>query len=44
MPDEDRLMRPAKVLFAYSRLYLFGIFAAYLADSMFGKIFSMGVA
>jgi protoheme IX farnesyltransferase len=44
MPDGDRLMRPAKVLFAYSLLYLFGIFAAYLADSMFGKIFSMGVA
>ena len=27
-------MKPAKALFAYSLLYLFGIFAAYLADSV----------
>ena len=44
MADEDRAMKPAKALFAYSLLYLFGIFAAYLADSMFEKIFATGVA
>ena len=27
-------MKPAKALFAYSLLYLFAIFAAYLADSV----------
>ena len=32
MPDGDRAMRPAKALFAYSLLYLFAIFTAYLAD------------
>ncbi len=32
MADGDRAMRPAKALFAYSLLYLFAIFAAYLAD------------
>jgi protoheme IX farnesyltransferase len=34
MPDGDRSMKPAKAMFAYSLLYLFGIFAAYLADSV----------
>ena len=34
MPDGDRVMKPAKMLFAYSLLYLFAIFAAYLADSV----------
>ena len=34
MRDEDRVMRPAKSLFGYSLLYLFGIFAIYLADSV----------
>jgi protoheme IX farnesyltransferase len=34
MPDGDRAMKPAKAMFAYSLLYLFGIFAAYLADSV----------
>ena len=32
MSDGDRAMRPAKALFAYSLLYLFAIFAAYLAE------------
>jgi protoheme IX farnesyltransferase len=34
MPDSDRVMRPAKALFGYSLLYLFAIFAVYLADSV----------
>ncbi|RUM97225.1 protoheme IX farnesyltransferase [Pseudaminobacter arsenicus] len=34
MPDGDRLMKPAKALFGFSLLYLFVIFAAYLADSI----------
>ncbi|WP_315919290.1 heme o synthase [Mesorhizobium sp. SP-1A] len=34
MPDSDRVMKPAKALFGYSLLYLFAIFAAYLADSV----------
>ncbi|WP_442578654.1 heme o synthase [Mesorhizobium sp. ASY16-5R] len=34
MADADRVMRPAKMLFAYSLLYLFAIFAAYLADKV----------
>jgi heme o synthase len=34
MRDGDRAMKPAKAMFAYSLLYLFGIFAAYLADSV----------
>lgn len=34
MPDGDRAMKPAKALFGYSLLYLFAIFAAYLADSV----------
>ena len=34
MPDDDRAMKPAKALFGYSMLYLFGIFAAYLADAV----------
>jgi len=34
MPTSDRTMRPAKALFGYSLLYLFGVFAAYLADSV----------
>jgi heme o synthase len=37
MPDSDTRMRPAKALFAYSLLYLFGIFAAYLADSLVAR-------
>ncbi|QPC87018.1 protoheme IX farnesyltransferase [Mesorhizobium sp. NBSH29] len=34
MEDSDKTMRPAKSLFAYSLLYLFAIFAFYLADSL----------
>ena len=37
MPASDTKMRPAKALFAYSLLYLFGIFAAYLADSLVAR-------
>jgi len=37
MDDRDRAMRPAKALFAYSLLYLFVIFAAYLADSVVAR-------
>ena len=37
MADGDRAMRPAKALFAYSLLYLFAIFAAYLADSVVAR-------
>ena len=39
MPDSDRAMRPAKALFGYSLLYLFAIFAIYLADSVFARAF-----
>src|SRR5690606_691912 len=34
MSPDDHAMRPAKALFGYSLLYLFGVFAAYLADSI----------
>ena len=34
MRDDDSAMKPAKALFAYSLLYLFAVFAAYLADSV----------
>lgn len=34
MADDDRSMKPAKALFGYSLLYLFAIFAAYLADAV----------
>jgi protoheme IX farnesyltransferase len=39
MPAEDRAMKAAKALFGYSLLYLFAIFAAYLADSVAARIF-----
>ena len=39
MPASDRVMKPAKALFGYSLLYLFAIFAAYLADSVAARIF-----
>ncbi len=42
MPDGDEVMKPAKSLFAYSLLYLFGIFAAYLADAMVQRILPLG--
>jgi len=41
MPDSDQAMKPAKALFAYSLLYLFAIFAAYLADRVFERVFLM---
>ncbi|TGQ63656.1 protoheme IX farnesyltransferase [Mesorhizobium sp. M00.F.Ca.ET.186.01.1.1] len=44
MADDDRVMKPAKALFAYSLLYLFAIFAAYLADSVVERAFAMGGA
>lgn len=34
MGDDDRAMRPAKALFGFSLLYLFAIFAVYLADAV----------
>ncbi|MEJ6781225.1 heme o synthase [Aminobacter sp. Piv2-1] len=42
MPDTDKAMKPAKALFAYSLLYLFAIFAAYLADSVIGRVVALG--
>ncbi|TIT70255.1 MAG: protoheme IX farnesyltransferase [Mesorhizobium sp.] len=44
MVDDDRAMKPAKALFAYSLLYLFAIFAAYLADSVVERALAMGGA
>jgi protoheme IX farnesyltransferase len=37
MSDEDQAMKPAKALFAYSILYLFAIFAAYLVDTIVAR-------
>ncbi|MEO3386108.1 heme o synthase [Mesorhizobium sp. CAU 1741] len=34
MPEQDRVMKPAKALFGYSLLYLFAIFAALLLDAV----------
>jgi heme o synthase len=34
MPDGDKVMVPAKKLFAYSLVYLFAIFALFLADDL----------
>jgi heme o synthase len=42
MHSDDRLMRPAKALFAYSLLYLFGIFAAYLAEIVVSRVVAGG--
>jgi protoheme IX farnesyltransferase len=42
MPDSDRAMKPAKMLFAYSLLYLFVIFAAYLADAVVQRALAIG--
>ena len=45
MSDGDRAMRPAKALFAYSLLYLFAIFTAYLADVVAQRMLALpGVA
>ncbi|MCX7305157.1 MAG: heme o synthase [Hyphomicrobiales bacterium] len=40
MPQEDRAMRPAKALFGYSLLYLFAVFALYLADCVAARMFA----
>jgi protoheme IX farnesyltransferase len=42
MADDDRVMKPAKALFGYSLLYLFAIFAAYLADCVVGRALAIG--
>jgi len=44
MPETDRAMKPAKALFGYSLLYLFAIFAAYLADSVVERALALGGA
>lgn len=44
MPDSDRVMKPAKALFGYSLLYLFVIFAAYLADCVAERAFGLAGA
>ncbi len=43
MRDDDRTMKPAKALFAYSILYLFSIFAIYLLDTIVTKFLDGGV-
>jgi protoheme IX farnesyltransferase len=42
MREDDTRMRPAKALFGYSLLYLFGIFAALLTDVVIGR--ALGLA
>ncbi|QIA24781.1 heme o synthase [Mesorhizobium sp. AA22] len=44
MADDDHAMKPAKALFGYSLLYLFAIFAIYLADCVVGRVLAMGGA
>ncbi|MEI8699476.1 MULTISPECIES: heme o synthase [unclassified Mesorhizobium] len=44
MADDDHVMKPAKALFGYSLLYLFAIFAIYLADCVVGRVLAMGGA
>jgi heme o synthase len=44
MADDDRAMKPAKALFGYSLLYLFAIFATYLADCVVGRALAIGGA
>jgi protoheme IX farnesyltransferase len=44
MPESDREMKPAKALFGYSLLYLFVVFAAYLADSVVQRVLAMAGA
>jgi protoheme IX farnesyltransferase len=41
MADGDREMRPAKALFAYSLLYLFAIFTAYLGDAVAARALAL---
>ncbi|RUU35386.1 protoheme IX farnesyltransferase [Mesorhizobium sp. M6A.T.Ce.TU.002.03.1.1] len=42
MADDDHVMKPAKALFGYSLLYLFAIFAIYLADCVVGRALAGG--
>jgi protoheme IX farnesyltransferase len=42
MPSSDRIMLPAKRMFGFSLLYLFGIFAAYLADGLVARFLQAG--
>jgi protoheme IX farnesyltransferase len=44
MADDDHVMKPAKALFGYSLLYLFAIFAIYLADCVVGRALATGGA
>ncbi|CCV12398.1 heme o synthase [Mesorhizobium sp. STM 4661] len=44
MAEDDQVMRPAKTLFGYSLLYLFAIFAVYLADCVVGRALAIGGA
>ena len=41
-PLDDPTMKAEKTLFGFSILYLFGIFAAYLADAVVGRILAAG--
>ena len=43
MPDGDEKMIPAKKLFGYSLLYLFGVFTALLVDALVQKFFGVMV-
>ena len=38
MPEADRNMKPAKALFGFSLVYLFAIFAVYLADGVVTRL------
>ncbi|RWB35591.1 MAG: protoheme IX farnesyltransferase [Mesorhizobium sp.] len=42
MADDDHVMKPAKALFGYSLLFLFAIFAIYLADCVVGRALAGG--
>ena len=42
MPESDRAMKPAKQLFGFSLLYLFGIFAVLMADIMLSRFGATG--
>ncbi len=38
MPDGDTAMKPAKALFGFSLIYLFGLFAVLLAEAVAGRL------
>ena len=38
MPESDRVMVPAKKLFAFSIFYLFSIFSALMVDHLIGRL------